>query len=249
MHFGEEVMETFTHADGRLIRTIRALTTCPGELTNAYMTGHRKRYVGPLQLFLILNLIFFLIGSLGFEINPFTTPLQIQTHASNFPYAEWAKQLVDQRLVTRRITLEAYTAVFDHATATQAKSLVIVMVPVFAVWVGLVTLPRRRAFVQHLVFSLHTFTMLFVILTATVAIINAIVAWKRTTGGHIRISDAMITLTVGVAFVLYLARALRRAYGGNVVAFSLRAVAPTLSLVFVLTAYRMLLFFVTFLTT
>lgn len=68
-------------------------------------------------------------------------------------------------------------------------------------------------------------------------------------GAHITITDAMVMVTIAVIFGVYLARALRRSYGGHVIVSSLRAAALMVSLGFVLTGYRMLLFFVTFFTT
>src|SRR5262245_13527469 len=51
--------------DSKLYRTVVALITTPGKLTSEFMAGRRVGYVRPLQLFLIANLIYFVV-------NPFT---------------------------------------------------------------------------------------------------------------------------------------------------------------------------------
>ncbi len=251
MHFGEEVIETFTHADGRLMRSIRALVDCPGEMTKAYMLGRRKRYVGPLQLFLILNVVFFVTGSLGLGSDVFSTRLKYQMMKGRLaPHAEWATHLVNQRLSTRQTSLQAYSSIFDHATVTQAKSLVIAMVPAFAVLVGMVMFPRRRYVVQHLVFSLHAYAMLFVIIMATVAVMDIAELVTLVTGRQLSLSyDAMASPIIVAAFGIYVARALRCAYGDSLAASTTRAVVLTLALPVLLVWYRVLLFFVTFLAT
>src|SRR5262245_33242357 len=54
-------VEAVTHADGRIFGTFRALMTRPGALTVAYLNGERRRYLGPIQVFLIANVLFYLL--------------------------------------------------------------------------------------------------------------------------------------------------------------------------------------------
>src|SRR4051812_20757375 len=55
-----EWLESLTNTDGRVFRTFAALLR-PGELTAAYLRGERNRYVGPIQVFLIANVVFFFV--------------------------------------------------------------------------------------------------------------------------------------------------------------------------------------------
>ena len=127
-HFGEEVFETFTHADNTLARTFAALLRRPGELTRAYMAGIRMPYMKPLPLFLIINLVYFLwAATMGEHV--FDTPLH--QHRNDY-YGPHAAQLVDQRVAARGVSKEAYESALNAAATVQAKSLVIAMVPMFA---------------------------------------------------------------------------------------------------------------------
>jgi hypothetical protein len=47
-------------ADNRLLRSLYLLLFRPGSLTNRFLDGHRSHYVGPLQLFAIVNVAFVL---------------------------------------------------------------------------------------------------------------------------------------------------------------------------------------------
>lgn len=60
-HALEEVFESFWHLDGRIFRTLRDLLP-PGRLANAYLAGHRVRYVAPLRLFVILSVLTFFVA-------------------------------------------------------------------------------------------------------------------------------------------------------------------------------------------
>ncbi|WP_208002255.1 DUF3667 domain-containing protein [Luteimonas yindakuii] len=60
-HFGhavEEIFESFWHLDGRVFRTLRDLFV-PGRVANAYLAGHRVRYIAPLRLFVVLTALTF----------------------------------------------------------------------------------------------------------------------------------------------------------------------------------------------
>ena len=48
-----------TSVDGKLLRSSRAIFMHPGTLTAAYVRGERRRYLGPLALFLLANALFF----------------------------------------------------------------------------------------------------------------------------------------------------------------------------------------------
>src|SRR3982751_510255 len=48
-----------TSVDGKLLRSSRAMLMHPGKLTAAYVSGERRRYLGPLALFLLANALFF----------------------------------------------------------------------------------------------------------------------------------------------------------------------------------------------
>jgi hypothetical protein len=58
-----QVFQNITSVDSRLLRSLRVLMTRPGAITAAYVDGPRKPYIGPFQLFLIVNVIFFAVQS------------------------------------------------------------------------------------------------------------------------------------------------------------------------------------------
>ena len=60
----DQLVLAFTSLDSRLIRSVRCLVGRPGFLTVAYLEGQRKRFVGPVSLFLMANALFFAIESM-----------------------------------------------------------------------------------------------------------------------------------------------------------------------------------------
>ena len=150
-----------TNIDGPILRSIRCLVTRPGFLTVAYLNGQRKPYTPPLQLFLVANVLFFAMQSLvGAKV--FSTPLDM--HLNNQFWSSVAQPLVAHRLETKHTTLELYSPVFDRAVELNAKSLIILMVLPFGVFLPLVFYGKRVPFVGHIVFrftSIHSFCYSF----------------------------------------------------------------------------------------
>jgi len=65
-----EVVESFTHFDGRLWRTLPNLVWRPGRLTRAFLDGKRTSQVPPFRMFLIVLLIVFFAGQCSLSRKP-----------------------------------------------------------------------------------------------------------------------------------------------------------------------------------
>ena len=59
-HFLEEVLESTAHVDGRVFASFRSLLTRPGQLTSHFLSGRRKAQMGPVQMFVVCNVLYFL---------------------------------------------------------------------------------------------------------------------------------------------------------------------------------------------
>jgi hypothetical protein len=64
IEFLHETLHHYVAAEGKIWRTLMLLLCVPGELTHAYLIGRRKRYIRPIQLYLTLSFVFFLIAGL-----------------------------------------------------------------------------------------------------------------------------------------------------------------------------------------
>lgn len=159
-----------TNIDGPILRSLRCLVTRPGFLTVAYLNGQRKPYTLPLQLFLLANVLFFAMQSLvGAKV--FSTPLDMRLN--NQFWSNVAQPLVARRLETNHTTLDLYSKVFDKAVELNAKSLIILMVLPFGVFLPLVFYRKRIPFVGHIVFSLHFYTFLLLLFCVALAVVGA----------------------------------------------------------------------------
>ena len=237
-----------TDLDGTLWRTGRVLITDPGALTLAHVRGDRVRWIAPLRLFLIVNVGYFVLaGAMGHRT--FDTPLRV--HVRNTAHKAVAAPMVEARLRERGTTLGAYAARFDAASTTQAKSLVVTMVPMFALLVALVQWRRRVPAVQHVVFAFHAMAVMLVAVTMVpvvwAPIAHAVAGWLGAQPDASQ-RDLMVSLPLLASFALWLAIGLRRAYGERPLAATGKALLLAGGFGVVLFAYRAVLFFVTFWT-
>ena len=154
-----QVFQTVTSVDSRLLRSLRVLMTRPGAITAAYLDGPRKPYIGPLQLFLLVNVVFFAVQSFGGS-PVFSTSLH--AHMYEQDWSAFARTLVAHKLEVEHATLAAYAPVFDHAVDINAKSLVILLVLPFTLLLIPLFAGSHRPFVTHLIFALHLLAFLLV---------------------------------------------------------------------------------------
>ena len=247
--FFEHTLAALTNADGKIFLTVRLLLTRPGQLTADYLRGKRKLYIAPVQIFLIANLIFFLLHPI---IGSDTLTTDLHTQLSDTWHNAIARGLVKSRLAARGISSEGYAAAFDAAAITRAKSLVILVAPIFSLAVMALYWRRRRLYTAHLVFALHFCAFWLLLISGTLALNNLTVRLLRT----VRIFPSATAVSQGVILfslaimTVYLFRAVRRVFTGESLLVS-GVKALTLGIAFDLSlqAYRLVLFFITFWST
>jgi hypothetical protein len=243
--FATEAFETVTNADSTLWRTFATLLRRPGELTRAYMHGVRAPYMKPLQLFLVVNVLYFVWAGFSGE-RVFNT--RLRNHLANTNYGADAQARVVAKVAARGGTARDYAAVFDAAATVQSKSLIVTMVPMLALFVGALEIRRRRPFVQHLVFALHFYTTLLLFAIAQ----RYVVLWPlrlgaRAGGMHLTdgAEDNVVSWVMLTAVVVYTSLALRRAYDDGRAASLVKGALVSFAVLVVLLLYRVLLFYTT----
>ncbi len=243
-HFFEATFESLFHADGRLWSTVRSLIASPGELTCAFIEGSRKKYIGPIQLFLLANLVYFFIQSLT-GWNTFSTPLLL--HVTDLPYRSLAKQILDHRLAALNLTYEQYEPVFNHAVALHAKSLVILLIPLFTPLVALFFWRRRPRWVIHLTFASHFMAFNLLLMCVLQPATSLVVTGLVKLGAHptwIAV-DHWITYISNAGQFAYLFLAARRVYGQRWFWTAPKAILLVIGFGYPVIAFRFILFLIT----
>ena len=240
-----QVLQTVTSVDSRLLRSLRVLITRPGTITCAYVTGPRRPYIGPFQLFLIVNVVFFAVQAFA-ESPIFSTSLHSHMHVQD--WSAFARDVVAQKLAATHTPLAAYTPVFDHAVDVNARSLVILLVLPFTLLLIPLFATSHRPFVTHLVFALH---LLAFLLLCSCGLLLLTLLEKLLGGEGLRSTLVdWATFAVLVAVIAtYLYIATRVVYGATGVVRALKVALLAVVIAAAVPGYRFLIFLVTLYST
>lgn len=152
--FVEEALHFQTHLDNRVVSTVVLLLRRPGELTRAWVEGRRRDYAKPIQLFVVLNLLFFALAS---KIGILFFTLERWTPGRGLPGVPPETMLAKQ--VELGYTPEQMVRAVNHALDPQKKWFFLILVPLLTILVW--ALHPRRKVVEHLVFAIHQASGLF----------------------------------------------------------------------------------------
>jgi hypothetical protein len=242
-HFAEEALGVFTHLDTKFLRTLKVLLAKPGELSNAYFHGGRSRYTKPLTLFVIINIVFFIV--------------QPHTGLLRYKYRQYLNNphylaLVRNHLLQTREAEQTYAARFNTNLQNQKKSLLIVSVPVLALVMAVLFIGTRRTYAEHLVFSVQVYTFLLIFLAAMVLVMTLLLlilsplgpaAVPVTRGLQTEAAISTMTLT---GLTVYIYFGLRRAYDASRLRAALAAFILAWTVALLTGVYRNLNFYATF---
>jgi hypothetical protein len=192
-HLLGQFFAALTDIDSRFWLSLRALLFHPGRLTLAYIQGCRKRYMAPAALFILANVLYFIMpGLTDFEL-PFVEHidggLRIElikesrepAPAERERFARWQGQvhtpwtdgLVRARVAQRdalaqqrgqRYTLGDYQRAYDQRRSEISRLLIVLHVPALALLLWLSHLRRGFYFAEHFVMALHVFTFLILLI-------------------------------------------------------------------------------------
>jgi len=248
-HIAMHAFETATNANGKVFQTLSTLLRQPGRLTADHLRGRRNRYLAPLQLFLLANLIFFLLHPI---VGSNTLTTDLNTHLHYTWHRRIAQSLVQPRLKKRAVSVETYAKAFNEAEVTQARSLVILVVPIFSLAVAALYWRRRRSYVEHLIFATHFCTFWLFLICATLALTNLVIRLLRSFAvfpSADQVNRSIVGFTL-VFMTLYLFQALRAVFNRQPAWRTLvQAVALGVAFDLSLQVYRFVLFFITFWST
>jgi uncharacterized protein DUF3667 len=243
-HLGE-AFKVVTNIQSGFLRSFRALITRPGLLTSEYFAGRRKLYLKPLQLFLFCNIIFFFVQSYT-RFNTLSTPLYVHTH--QLPYSGYARAKVNKVILDRGTTFKDYQVRFDAIIESHSKTLVVLMIPMFALLLLVLYWRAGRYFVEHLVFSIHFFSCFLLFLSANLLLTTVIVSVARRVTTHLAVfeNDLLLIMPLLVACLIYMLAAVRRAYKQGWMITVLKCLILVPGIMFIVQLYRFCLFFTAF---
>jgi hypothetical protein len=167
-HFLEHAVDAVTHLDLRVVRDLGAQMRRPGWVAAEWLRGRRVAHAPPVQLFLVTNLLFYLLASAS-HFSPFEARLDY--HQATPIYGGWARGLVADYLARSHTSWDLFAARFAQSAHVYSKSLVFLFVPLLAVPLWALFWRHRRYFVEWLTLSLYLFGGLLLVFAAAAVLV------------------------------------------------------------------------------
>lgn len=226
--------------DNRFFVSLKYLILKPGQMTVEFLAGKRKKFLPPVSLFLFANLVYFFIS----PITDFSLPLIDQVEEQPM-YSPLAKRMVEVRLQKREVAFNDYARKYNRASDNISKTVIILNVPMIALFVYLISFKKRKFYFDSLIFSFHYFTMLLLFILAVTSatdLMEQLIGETVTTSISGVIAPVVI---VGLPF-LYLVISLKKMIATNWLLSVGSALFVLLGVVVSHIFYRGIIFFLTF---
>lgn len=168
VHFIQQFFGAAFFMENSFIKNLWTLFRNPGLQALDHAEGRSKRWMAPFSVFFLINLIYFIVNPL----TDFTLPLV--DHLKYHFYSPFAQELVNERLSHRNITLSDYSELFNTEIVAYSKLLIILNVPVLALFLFPILFRKRRFFADHFIYALYFLSVLLLWASVWVTILNVL---------------------------------------------------------------------------
>ncbi|MBU1101552.1 MAG: DUF3667 domain-containing protein [Bacteroidetes bacterium] len=139
--------------EGGVFRSLWILISKPGHLTETFFNSAKYKYIHPLRLYFVINLIFFFLA-------PILNTQQFQV--MNLKLENMSKsstlvtKIVEYESKNLEISEDVYYVLFNTNYKYNQPALIFFIIPLFALPVFIIQYSKKRKFIEHLYFSVNT---------------------------------------------------------------------------------------------
>lgn len=232
-----------TITDNKFVKSLWMIIRRPGMLSKEYADGRRVNYIRPLQLFFLLNLVYFLFPLLQL----FNTSLYTQMHLQ--PHRKLVQHMVYSEIGRDTLALRGYELMYNDKSTSLAKLLIIVFVLLAGIPMAVIYRKRNRYFTDHMALAVEftSFNLAVNAISLSVLLIAANKIFRLSHSGWEKYLDDTTLTVIFVATNLYfLMRAGITFYNQKGFKLVLKVILGMFGLFAALEVYRLILFLVTF---
>jgi len=135
-------MLAVTFADSKFFKSLWLVIAKPGFLSKEFAEGRTIKYLRPLSIFFVLNLVYFLFPL----IQLFSASLKTQL---NTTYGKLVQQMVATRAIKLNISVHSFELIYNQKSNALAKLLVIVFAILASLPLNIFYRKRNRFFTDH----------------------------------------------------------------------------------------------------
>lgn len=230
--FINDIVRAITLADNKFARTLWLIIVRPGFVSTEIANGRTVRYMSPIQVFFVLNLVYFLFPI----VQLFNASLTTQMIA---PLGFLLKEPIAHKMATMHMNFQSFELVYNLKTVSLAKLLVMVFVVLASMPLNVLYRKRNRYFTDHFGYAVELACFNLFVNAIMVDIVTTIIP----IGGYI--GEGVVTgLFIGTN-LYFLVRSSNVFYQENGWRLIVKSVLMIFFLKIALELYRMILFFLT----
>lgn len=149
-HFIYQFFGAAFFLEKNFLKDLWLLISAPGRLASDYRLGKRQSHMTPISLFLLINIIYFLMSPLS-DLN-----LSLNDQMYQPLHGSLARKLVDSKMKLNEMSFDDLQSKYNAQSTSLSKSLVIVNVPIMALLISLVFARKKHFFFgDHMVLAYH----------------------------------------------------------------------------------------------
>jgi hypothetical protein len=227
-----DIIKAVTFADNKFARTLWLMLSRPGFVSSEFANGRTVRYLSPIQVFFVLNLVYFLFPI----VQLFNASLTTQILA---PLGFLLKQPIARKMANMHMNLSSFELVYNLKTIGLAKLLVMVFVVLASIPLNFLYRKRNRYFSDHFGYAIELACFNLFVNAIMVDLVTSAIPIGRYMG------EGVVTGLFIATNLYFLVRASYVFYGEGGWKLWVKSAMMILSLKVALEIYRMILFFVT----
>ncbi len=156
-HYFHEIIYQLIHIDAKIFKTILLLVTKPGQLTDEYLLGRKKKYIRPIRLYLVLSMLYFFSFSFFAKAALLDIRHLVKFDLTNrlLPAIQAKQQLLGS------LSDELFYRTINQQLNNKISLLLFLAIFIYAVVFKLIFLAKKRYYVEHLIFCLHLMSFSF----------------------------------------------------------------------------------------
>jgi hypothetical protein len=229
--------------NNKFLNSIKTVILRPGLLSKEFVEGRRVGFVRPLQLFFVLNLVYFLFPILQLFNSSLHTQMNLLSHS------QLVRNMVRERLRVEGYSYQGFELMYNETSTRQAKLLIIVFVVVACLPMNVIYRKRNRFFADHFTLAVElavfNLAMNAILLTILLVSINKVIHLTHS-GWENYLDDLTLTIIFVLTNLYFLFHAGRTFYNQRGFTLIIKVVLGLVGLFIALELYRLLLFLVTF---
>ena len=207
-HLFEEGLHFITHFEGTFFNTLKKIFTRPGQLSVDYCNGKRKTYFKPLSLFLLLVVLYLLFPV--FEgLN-----MKLYYHTHHILYGNYARRMVIDIMTQKHLADGQVEALFHPKSEKVSKFLLLILLPLTALFFWLLTFKKRKYFFDQMVFSaeINCMYLLWGFLLLPLLLFLSEKTYHLVTNSYFNVNDELLGIITYAVLCTYAAAGARRFY-------------------------------------